>query len=167
MPPLLSMWHGKTTRGARRCMLARALRQALSAHRSDAPAPTLTPGLLCLRSRHAGMAATAALYMHKFYMHQSFTDVPHLPMATSCLYLAYKVDSRPKLLGRPEDFLKDLIKNSYNLVTGASASGKEPWTETLAETLMKDFCYHERLLLASLGVAPARYLCDVARMKGA
>jgi len=100
---------------------------------------------------HAGMAATAALYMHKFYMHQSFTDVPHLPMATSCLYLAYKVDSRPKLLGRPEDFLKDLIKNSYNLVTGASASGKEPWTETLAETLMKDFCYHERLLLASLG----------------
>jgi len=45
---------------------------------------------------HAGTMSTAIMFFHRFYMEQSFMEVGHLPMAICCIYVAMKIDRKPK-----------------------------------------------------------------------
>lgn len=54
------------------------------------------------------------MYLHKFYMHHSFLDVDHQAIATACLYLAIKADSRP-------------VKKNNRIKVGSSLA--LPWSQ--------------------------------------
>eukprot|EP00039_Didymoeca_costata_P026527 m.16073 g.16073 ORF g.16073 m.16073 type:complete len:345 (-) comp5579_c0_seq2:116-1150(-) len=115
---------------------------------------------------HAGMVASAAMFLHRFYMHHSFLDISHLAMSTCCLYVATKADMKPKTKRLA---LEDLILCS---ITSAHGQNHKPDAEYLAE-LRKDVFYHERLLLATLGFnmldvrVPldfvAEYVCSIVK----
>lgn len=59
------------------------------------------------------------MYLHKFYMHHSFLDVDHQAIATACLYLAIKADSRPVKRGHR---IKVSIDH-MDCVNGSSTAG--------------------------------------------
>ena len=109
------------------------------------PWPCLLPPdcLLSLRpSRSPQLSiATAIVFYHRFYSRRSYESYDRFRIATTCLFLAGKVEETPKKL---KDVVIEAYKAQYQKQTGPDPESKEFWE------LKEQILVCERILLQTL-----------------
>ncbi|XP_019855485.1 PREDICTED: cyclin-T1-like isoform X1 [Amphimedon queenslandica] len=99
--------------------------------------PKLNLNVLCM--------STAIVYMHRFYMINSFKAFDRVLLATAALFLAAKVEEHPRKL-------EHVAKCSYSLVNRDKPDRLDLDVQSEVYTkLIDDITYHELVLLQTLG----------------
>jgi len=85
--------------------------------------------------------ATAIVFYHRFYSRKSYDSYDRFRIATTCLFLAGKVEETPKKL---KDVVVEAYKAQYQKQTGPDPESKEFWE------LKEQILVCERILLQTL-----------------
>lgn len=101
-----------------------------------------SPPALPLRARSPQLSiATAIVFYHRFYSRKSYESYDRFRIATTCLFLAGKVEETPKKL---KDVVVEAYKAQYQKQTGPDPESKEFWE------LKEQILVCERILLQTL-----------------
>lgn len=85
--------------------------------------------------------ATAIVFYHRFYSRKSYDSYDRFRIATTCLFLAGKVEETPKKI---KDVVIEAYKAQHNKLTGPEPESKEFWA------LKEEILVCERILLQTL-----------------
>jgi len=117
-------------------------------HTVGGPSAGPTARTLCLvvcarwhRPRPQLSIATAIVFYHRFYSRKSYDSYDRFRIATTCLFLAGKVEETPKKI---KDVVIEAYKAQHNKLTGPEPESKEFWA------LKEEILVCERILLQTL-----------------
>ena len=106
------------------------------------PAPCAAPlRVPCLHHRPQLSIATAIVFYHRFYSRKSYDSYDRFRIATTCLFLAGKVEETPKKI---KDVVIEAYKAQHQKPTGPEPESKEFWA------LKEEILVCERILLQTL-----------------
>lgn len=111
--------------------------------RCACPSPHPEPRVCALpRHRPQLSIATAIVFYHRFYSRKSYDGYDRFRIATTCLFLAGKVEETPKKI---KDVVIETYKAQHNKPSGPDPESKEFWS------LKEEILVCERILLQTLG----------------
>lgn len=131
---------------ARKALLQKFGQDAEKAREKEAQYRRLTVGFLQEAGQKLRLPqlsiATAIVFYHRFYSRKSYDGYDRFRIATTCLFLAGKVEETPKKI---KDVVIETYKAQHNKPSGPDPESKEFWS------LKEEILVCERILLQTLG----------------